>query len=450
MKTFYSSLLFLLISLFPAVAQDITGKWYGRPDIGMMKLRLIFTIEKNGEEYTGTLLSPDQSSREIPVSKITFEDRVLEVTVAPIGMVYKANLKEDNTLEGTLHQMGASFPMNMSREEIVLSRPQEPKPPFPYKVEEITFRNENAGINLRGTLTYPEGQGEYPAVVLVTGSGPQNRDEEIMGHKPFAVIADYLTRKGIAVLRYDERGVGESEGNYGIATISDFAKDASAALTYLKKRKEIDAHKTGVIGHSEGGAVAVILASQNEPSFIITLAGPGVSGRDVMRSQREALFKASGLSDDYIRSYNDALYHAEELIISSEMSLPEMEERLKEVFKGTSLSGHEQKALQQLTAPALMSLLKYDPAIYYGNIQCPVLALNGGKDLQVVPGINLEGFKQIERNGNKKVTTKEYPGLNHIFQTAITGLPSEYGQIEETINPEVLKDMAAWILSIHQ
>lgn len=446
MKTVYVWILLFLFVAVSGMAQDVTGKWYGHANVGAMKLRLVFTIEKEGEAYKGTMLSPDQSSQEIPMDKVAWENGELTASVTRIGFTYKGSLKDDGTLQGVFTQ-GAAFTLNMSRTPFEIKRPQEPVPPFPYKVEEVAFRNEKVNVKLAGTLTMPEIGNKFTAVVMVTGSGPQNRNEELMGHKPFWVIADWLTRQGIAVLRYDERGVGESEGNYSACGIPDFAEDAAAAIAYLKTRKEINPQKIGVIGHSEGGAVAVILAAQRLPAFIVSLAGPGVNGREVMRSQREILFRKSGLTDDYIAQYNESMAKMEDMILDPEMDEPTLKDKLKTMLAGTAPSPEQVEAtIKQLTAPALVSLLRYDPAIYFKDIKCPVLALNGDKDLQVISRPNLEGFKQIAMNGNKQVVTREYPNLNHLFQQSTTGLPTEYSQIEETIHPPVLKDMSEWIL----
>ncbi|MDR2968821.1 MAG: alpha/beta hydrolase [Tannerellaceae bacterium] len=447
MKAFYTGIVLLFVCAFNVSAQDITGKWYGNVDMGGMKLRIIFSIAQSGEGYTGFLLSPDQSSQEIPADIITWKDNQLTMTITQLAFSYKGTLKEDETLEGAISQMGATFPAILSRKPFEVNRPQEPRPPYPYKEEEVTFQNSGAGIKLSGTLTLPNGNGTFPAVILVTGSGSQNRDEEMMGHKPFLVIADYLTRRGIAVLRYDDRGVGRSEGDFEKAFISDFADDAAAAIAFLKSRKEIDPKKTGAIGHSEGGAVVTLLAAKQIPSFIITLAGVGVAGREVLRSQREAIFKASGAQQNYIDSYNATMAKAEDMLLAaSNFDQADMEQQLKTLFAQTPLAGQEKTVLKQLSMPVFRSLLLFDPAVCFKEIRCPVLALNGAKDLQVVPSLNLEGFRKITTNGNKQVTVREYPGLNHLFQTTATGLPTEYNQLEETFSPTVMKDISEWIL----
>jgi pimeloyl-ACP methyl ester carboxylesterase len=448
MKILCSFILFLIIGTNTCFGQDITGKWHGQADFGAMKLRLIFTFVKSGDTYTGTMLSPDQASPEIPITTVTLNNNELNVNITSIGFSYKGKLSQEGMIDGSFSQMGATFPLKLSREEIVINRPQEPKAPYPYKVEEITFYNKKANVKLAGTLTIPEKGTGFPAVVLVTGSGPQNRNEEILGHKPFLVIADYLTRQGIAVLRYDERGVGESGGNYIASNISDFAEDAAVAIGYLETRKEIDPNKIGVAGHSEGGAVAIILASKNIPSFIISLAGPGTDGREIMRTQREAISRLSGIPDSAIVQNNKLLSQIEDAVLTPATETETYKSRIETIVSGTPLAEQAETLTAQMTKPAMISLLRYNPADYFKNVKCPVLALNGEKDVQVISKPSLEGFKQIMANGNKDVTIREYPRLNHLFQTSTTGLPNEYGQIEETFSPDVLNDMAEWILSL--
>ncbi|MDH6533826.1 alpha/beta fold hydrolase [Parabacteroides sp. 52] len=438
----------LIVCLFAAFtslsAQEITGKWYGVADLGVMKLRIHFALEKSGDTYSGTMTSPDQGNTVVPITKVTWDTKELVLEIAPLHFTYKATWKE-GVLDGSFSQMGQSFPLQLSREEVQVKRPQEPKAPLLYKEEEVSFRNEKAGVTLAGTLTIPAKGEKFPAVVMVTGSGAQDRDEKIMGHKPFWVIADYLTRQGILVFRYDERGVGASEGDYTSCGLTDFAADAAAAMAWLKTRKEVDPQRVGIIGHSEGGAVAVLLASQGIPSFVVSLAGPGVNGREVLRSQRDMLFRVSGLTDDYILPYNEAMKKVEDVVLGAATDKETLKEQVKVIVNGTPLAGQEEEIIRQMTTPAILSLLQYDPAVFFKEIQCPVFALNGDKDMQVIAQPNLKGFEQITANGNKAVTIKKYPGLNHLFQTAITGMPTEYGEIEETISPVVLEDMAKWI-----
>lgn len=446
MKKLLSFLTLLVIVATPSMAQDITGKWYGIANAGAMKLRIVFDIRQEAGSYSGVMISPDQSSAELPITSVRFEKDTLSITIDPIHFTYKGVLKPDNTIEGNFTQMGATFKLDLSRQEITVNRPQEPKRPFPYKEENVTFRNDKAGINLGGTITLPQGTGKYPAVILVSGSGAQNRDEELMAHKPFLVLSDYLTRRGIAVLRYDDRGVGESQGEYSTATVQDFATDASAALAYLKTREEIEPTKVGMIGHSEGGMIAFILAARGEPEFIVSMAGAGISGKELLNLQREALGKQSGLSDEYIKQSNQQSTEAMELAAQ----INDIEALEKEIASRFPLLASQAKTVaRQLASPEIISIFQFDPDDYYKDIKCPVLALNGDKDVQVIADPNLNNIqRQLTAQGNKQVTVIKYPGLNHLFQTSKTGMPDEYGQIEETINPVVLEDIGDWILKV--
>lgn len=425
----------------------ITGKWYGSTDVGGFKMRIVFDIAQPDGNYSATMLSPDQTSQEIPVTSITYINNELSIAIANINFKYTGKLNAEGIIEGAFVQNGQSFQLNLAREKIeVAKRLQDPEPPYPYQAEDVTFPNEKAGIKLAGTLTMPNGAAPFSAVVLVSGSGPQNRNEELLGHKPFLVLADYLTRRGIAVLRYDDRGVGESEGNYAQAGISDFATDAEAAMDYLKTRKEINKEKIGIIGHSEGGCIAFMLAAEQKPSFIVSLAGAGVDGQHLLRIQREALFIASGIPEVHIAQFNDYMAQAQTIAIEAKTKT-DIEVGVTELFKGTLMEKQTEPAIEQLSSPEIISFLKYDPAPYFKKINCPVLALNGMKDLQVPCGVNLDAILNgISANGNKQVMTKPYFNLNHLFQTANTGLPSEYGAIEETFNEEALKDIIDWIV----
>lgn len=448
MKLYYPLLAVLLcFATSCSSLSDITGKWYGTADVGSFKMRIMFDIQKEGDAYSGTMLSLDQTSEVKKVSSIKYENDELIIEIQDISFIYNGKLNKPGTIDGSFTQNGQSFKLDLSREEIKREeRFQEPAKPYPYKEEEITFTNPEAGIILAGTLTMPRASGPFTAVVLVSGSGPQNRDEELMGHKPFLVLADYLTRQGIAVLRYDDRGTGKSEGRYNKAGLDDFAMDAEAAIAYLKGRDEINKDKIGIIGHSEGGCVAFMLAARQIPAFVVTLAAPGVDGQRLLHTQREELFKASGIPDVYVAQFNDYMKKAQAFAIEAKSRF-ELEKNITELFTGTPMEKQIAPAITQLSSPEIVSFLKYDPKPYFKAIRCPVLALNGMKDLQVPCGENLSAISEgISANGNKDVTTKPYFNLNHLFQTAGSGLPAEYGSIGETFNEEALKDIADWLL----
>ncbi|MDH6305394.1 pimeloyl-ACP methyl ester carboxylesterase [Parabacteroides sp. PF5-5] len=442
------SFLFLLLILLVtscSAQPDITGKWYGRPDVGGFSMRLTFDISQSDNGYTATMESPDQTAEKIPVTSVTFENNAVNIQIAPIDFAYKGELNKEGIIKGSFTQGGQTFTLDLSRREPEpIERSQTPGQTDAYHTEEVSFMNEKAGIRLAGTLTLPKSSTSFTAVVLVSGSGPQNRDEEIMGHKPFLVLADYLTQRGIAVLRYDDRGVGQSEGDYAKATLDDFASDAQAAVEYLKTRKEINKEKIGIVGHSEGGGIAFKLASEKVPAFIVTMAGVGVDGFSLLRMQRKALFTASNIPEEYINQYNDYMDQAQRLAVEA-TSFFQLRDGITQLFTGTYMEKQIDPAVKQLSSPEIVSFLKYDPSPYFKKISCPILALNGMNDLQVPCSENLSAILE-GLSTNKEVTTKPYFGLNHLFQTSNSGLPAEYAQIEETINPEVLKDIADWLL----
>ena len=439
-------ILFIFGALFlvlGAYAQDFAGFWHGLAQVGPQTLRITFDLKNSDGTWSGAMQSPDQSPQWIPMSGVAAAGDTLKIQIAPIGFSYTGVLN-GGMIRGTFTQTGNTFPLDLARDEVVLNRPQEPKPPYPYAVEEVKFSNHVAGITLVGTLTSPADGGACPVVILVSGTGAQDRDETIATHRPFAVIADYLTRRGIAVLRCDDRGTGESEGNYALATIQDFATDTEAAIEYIKTRKRFSAAPLGIIGHSQGGMVALMLAAGGKADFIVTLAGPGVDGRKLLEMQQIAIVKASGAPDSFLVPYSRKMHEAVSAILRLE-NRAELRDTLTTLFAGTSLEGSAETIVAQLATPEIRSFLRFDPAVYFPAVKCPVLALNGEKDLQVPAGPNLDGF----RNGlkhNEKATIRSCSGLNHLFQTATTGLPAEYGTIEETFSPLVLQEMADWIL----
>ena len=448
MKRYY----LLLISLFCIISlcrpqSGAIGKWYGTADVGGFKLRIAFDIQKSEEGYSANMQSLDQSAGTIPATLIRFEKGELLIEISTINFVYNGKMNNSEMIEGAFIQAGQSFKLDLSRKESNTREcPQEPELPYPYKVEEVTFINTNANIKLSGTLTLPKTSGTYTSVILVSGSGPQNRDEELMGHKPFLVLADYLTRQGIAVLRYDDRGTGMSEGDYRYAGLEDFASDTEAGIAYLKTREEIDKNKIGIIGHSEGGCVAFILAAKQAPSFVVTLAAPGVDGQRLLHTQRAELFKASDVAPENIAQINDYMRQAQNIAIKA-TSRFELEKNIADLFIGTPMENQTTPVIEQLSSPEIVSILKYDPKADFEKIHCPVFALNGAKDLQVPYKENLSAIRKgITANGNKEVTTKFYDNLNHLFQTAETGLPAEYEAISETFNEKALKDIANWLL----
>jgi len=354
--------------------------------------------------------------------------------------------------------------MDLSKEKIEkekIVRSQEPTGPFPYYSEDVKFENNVDKISLAGTLTLPKKEGVFPVVILISGSGPQDRNEELMGHKPFLVLADHLTRKGIAVLRFDDRGTAESTGNFKTATSVDFARDVESAVKYLQTRKEINKKQIGLIGHSEGGIIApMVAAASKDIHFIVLLAGTGIRGDQLLLLQQELIGKASGISDadlqktkainkgvfDIILKSNNDQSLKNELTTYLGRSMKDIPESVKPA--GMNENDYVKLQVNQLTIPWMNYFIKYDPAPTLEKVRCPVLAINGEKDLQVPAKINLEAIGYaLKKGGNKKVTTKILPGLNHLFQECTTGSPSEYAKIEQTFSPVALDEITNWILN---
>lgn len=438
-------------------AQDISGTWHGKLSIPTGSLTIVFHISHTEQgAYVTTLDSPDQGANGIKTQTTSFNDSTLIIQIPVIHASYKGKLNSDNTINGTFTQ-GMPLPLNLKKGEASRpKRPQEPQPPFPYRSEEVTVRNERDGINLAGTLTLPEKGTKFPAVVMVTGSGAQNRDEEIMGHKPFFVIADYLTRNGIAVLRCDDRGTAASQGTHATATNEDFATDTEAMVNYLRSRKEINAKKIGIIGHSAGGIIAFIVAKK-DPSiaFVVSLAGAGVRGDSLMLKQVELISKSQGMPDAVWQGMKPSIRNRYAILQQTDKTPEELQKELyadvtktmsPEQLKDLNTIQQLSAQISSMTSPWYLHFMRYDPGQDLKKLKCPVLALNGKKDIQVDAVMNLTAIqKRITGNGNKNVTVKAYPNLNHLFQTCEKGTLTEYGQLEETINPEVLKDIIEWI-----
>ena len=444
--------------------QEISGSWYGILKFSGTQLRVNFNVSHSSDGYSATMDSPDQGVSGIAVSKTSFQDSVLKFEVAGAGITFEGKLCPGDSIPGTFKQGGHEAPLTISRKRIEVpkaARPQEPKKPYPYYTEDVQFPNKEGNFDLAGTLTMPNKTGVFPAVILITGSGPQNRDEEILGHKPFLVIADYLTRNGIAVLRCDDRGTNESKGVFSTATSLDFSTDVEAALDFLLSRKEIDKSKIGLVGHSEGGLIAPMVAvRRKEVSFIVLLAGPGISGQRILLLQEALIGKVSGESEDAIRDLTSRSKEAYTLVTQTQNS-DTLKSRLTTYFNNrlkadtmfAKAAGPDPRSfvasqVNGLAAPWMRYFIQYDPAPTLEKVKCPVLALDGSKDLQVPPQIDLAAIKTaLEKGGNKEVTTIELPNLNHLFQECTTGSPTEYTQIEQTFSPVALNEMTKWIIS---
>ena len=450
MRTILLALSLLLIGslcLAQAPASPVAGAWEGAIDTGAVRLRIGVAITAQPDGKLSAMMdSPDQGAYGLPLSDVTFADGVLKFVLQRANGAFEGRLNAAGTeIAGTWTQGGA-LPLVLKKVEKLtrLNRPQEPKPPFPYRSEPVAIVNAAGRVVLDGTLTVPEGKGPFPAVVLITGSGPQNRDEEIFGHKPFLVLADHLTRRGIAVLRYDDRGVGKSTGSFASATSEDFAGDAWTAWQTLSARPEIDAKRLGLLGHSEGGLIAPMLAaSHGEIAFVVMLAGTGVTGEQVMLAQAAAIMKASGAPAETIAANTD-LQKQVFAILREETSMARIVERLGAIPAGSKEASAA--LVKQSASPWLRFFATYDPAPALAKVRCPVLAIAGERDLQVLSAQNLPAIgAALAQGGNQNHTVLELPGLNHLFQSARTGLPTEYAQIEETMASAALDTITTWI-----
>ena len=453
-------LLFVLLT-GSAFSQGIEGDWYGDIDISAMKLSFILHISSENDSYKSSLDIPMQKALGIPMTNTSFTENEIIITSKELGGEFKGQLK-DEIFTGTFSQNGGVYPFSMSKVMKVEKqqlRPQEPKPKFSYKIQEVAFKNDIDKVKLAGTLTLPTGRGPFPAVVLVSGSGPQDRNSEILGHKSFWVIADYLTKNGIAVLRYDDRGVGGSDGDFNQGTTDNFARDASAAVNFLRTNKKIDQSKIGIIGHSEGGTIAPIVASNPliKVDFIIMLAGTAIPGAEILMKQQELIAAISGAPEEEIVSNSQmslAIFqflreNIESKTLKSDMSLfleTYLIENETNLPEGFTIKKMAEFVTSSYTTPWMMNFLFFDPQYALLNTKCPILALNGSNDLQVVAEDNLKMIEKLaQQSGNENVTTIKLDGLNHLFQHSDTGSPEEYGQIEETFAPEVLSMMKNFV-----
>ena len=465
MKRFLVSLCLSCFSLL-TFAQEISGDWNALLNVGGQKLPVIFHITEAEGAYSGTLDSPKQNAFGMPMNAVTYTDSTLHIELAQLRITYDGALV-DGEFTGTFKQGGIEVPLNLSRGEataVEFIRPQEPKAPFPYIEEEVSFTNPNGGHVLSGTLTMPKslmrGKTKYPAVILITGSGPQDRNEELLGHKPFLVLADYLTRQGIAVLRYDDRGTAESKGVFEGATSLDFSYDAEAAMEYLLTRSDIHPDKIGFAGHSEGGFIAPMIAARNKKvGFIALLAGLGQPGDELLLEQGYLIGKAQGLPAAELQENRIAQetifgiikeHYGDTPLIKEKVStyMKEMLEKNPEAIpEGSSVEDLMKQQMSTITGEWFQYLIVTDPTPNLEKVSCPVLAINGSLDLQVPPKENLGGIEMsLKKGGNNDVTILEIPNLNHLFQTTETGNPAEYATLEETFSPIALKIIGDWIL----
>lgn len=454
---------FLIGSLFAQPGSGFAGTWNGKLQFPGQQLRLVLHLELDEEgAWKASLDSPDQGAFGMPADSVRISGDSVLVTMTDIRAEY-AGVKKGETIQGTFSQGGMRFKLELGREAIAgPARPQTPQPPFPYREDSVVFFSGPDSIRLAGTLTLPEGPGPFPAAILITGSGPQDRNEMLFSHQPFWVIADHFTRQGIAVLRYDERGVGESSGDFSAATSLDFSHDAEAAFDFLLKDARIDSKKIGLVGHSEGGLVApMVAARRTEVAFAILMAGPGLPGMEVIVGQEAKMLTGRGVSQETIRHWEQTKALAFAWLDKTrgeEDFSDSVDAHAAEILKPLTVSDRMAlgvrpdqlgKELGPIASPWFRYFLAYDPIPTLKAVKCPILALNGDKDVQVLPDENMGPIEAVLREqGEPRSLAKRYPELNHLFQTAKTGMPEEYGQIEETIAPEVLADMSAWILGL--
>lgn len=445
----------------------LAGHWQGtlKPSpVAELRLALEITNAASGQP-AGVLVSLDQGNARMPLTTLSERAGAVRFEAASVAGVFEGRFNADSSeLAGDWSQGGGQLPLVFKRLAAApsLARPQEPKPPFPYEVEEVVVENAAAGIKLAGTLTLPRGAGPHPAVVFITGSGPQDRDQAIMGHRPFFVLADHLTRADIAVLRCDDRGVGKSTGDFALATASDFVEDTLAQVAFLQARTGIDPKRIGLLGHSEGGLIAPRVAGQApEVAFIVLLAGPGVPSEELLVRQARDLARVMGASEEVMAS-NAALQRDIFRVVRTEPDDARAETAVRKLITDQIAAlTVEQRALlglsdamvegqvRQVLTPWFRDFLAYDPRPALRKVKCPVLALCGDKDVQVAAEENLAAIREaLAAGGNARVKVQTLPGLNHLFQACQTGAVAEYSQIEETFNPAAMKVITDWIREV--
>jgi len=463
MKTIIVLVIVFTLSIASTFSQDITGNWNGEAKRGEKLITFVFKIEQENSTYSTTMDVPTFRVSGIKPSTTTFTDGTLIINGANVGMHYEGIFNIDTQqFEGTYKEGGVELVLYLKRGAIKITdsrRPQEPVKPYPYYEEEVLFKNTEAKIELAGTLTLPSKNGNFPVAILISGSGPQDRDESFMGHKPFLVLADHLTKQGIGVLRFDDRGHGASTGDFGKATTEDFSKDVLSAITYLKTRNDVDVKRIGLIGHSEGGIIAPLAANNSKDvAFMVLLASTGISGTELSVMQSKTL-RQFPVKDEVAYEKNTRKAIA---IVTSNKSESEIKEELTNHYNTffrpilTSLNVPEEKInlfiesqLKTSLQPWSRYFLQYNPADEIEKVQIPVLSLNGSKDTQVNAKINQEGIRNaLIKGGNKDYKIVELENLNHFFQECETGKMDEYRKIEQTFSPKGLKEISNWILKI--
>jgi uncharacterized protein len=443
-----------LLLISPAMSQPVSeldGDWDGAlVTPAGIKPRMSLHVESHDGATSVTLVSIDEGNAKVPITAITRAGNSVSFDTPVVPGFFRGTISGDgNSIAGTLKP---DLPLTFTRRAVgavapaARKRPQEPKPPFPYRSEDVSFAGPG-GITLAGTLTTPQGAGPFSAVVLVQGSGPHDRDENVLGHKPFLVLADALTRRGIAVMRADKRGVGKSTGNYATATSEDFADDTQATVVYLRTLKTIDPRKIGLIGHSEGGLIAPMVAVKDPGiAFIVLMAGTGLKGEDILLMQQRLILQEMGKSPEVLDKKAETARKIYEAAREGK-DTDDAKTRVTAVLVASGMPAEQATAKAAVpSTPWFRFFLDYDPVPMLRQVKCPVLAIDGSLDLQVPPKEDLAAIKAA-LTGTRDVTVTELPGLNHLFQTAKTGALSEYDEIEETIAPAVLVLIGDWIVA---
>jgi uncharacterized protein len=432
------------------------GIWQGALETNGMRFRLQLHISHGGQGQLAAVLdSIDQGINGFPATNVTENDSAIHFDLPPVQGIYNGTLNANGTaITGSLRQSDSSATLNFTRSDRILPlrRPQTPAKPYPYREEEVVFPNAKAGILVSGTITVPRGPGPFAAAILLAGSGPLDRDEADSGHRPFLVLADHLTRKGIAVLRYDKRGIGKTTGDYENATTADFASDAEVALTFLRNHNQIDGHRIGLIGHSEGGVIAPMIASRSsDVAWLVLLAGPATKGAETLLLQSDLIARAAGMNDEQVAKSLDFDRRAY-MLVREEKNRSVLENKLEDLVKMSGLGpamplGVLQRQIHWTSSPWFRYFLDYDPVPALQKTKCPILALSGEKDLQVPPKENLPLLKEaLKSGGNNDYQVIELSGVNHVFQHCYMGLPGESRAIEETFAPEALSVISTWVL----
>lgn len=442
------------------------GMWEGTLKAGVADVRMVFHISAGDKDTLKAVLEMVEQQSSVPAGEVELLGDTVKIKIKEAHAMYEGVLVNDTTLQGAWKQIGVSIPMHLKKVDKITYpvRPQTPVPPFSYKSEDIEYFNGDNSIKYAGTITIPPGKGPFPAAILITGSGQQNRDETMAGHQPFAVIADHLTKQGFVILRVDDRGIGGTTGDVKNATTADFAKDVMVGLDYLKKRPEVNAKKLGMIGHSEGGMIAAMVgAERKDIDFIIFLAAPGIKITELMVEQNQAVLAKSGMPSKYVTAYASLYRKLIETIVTSNTAqvrenLTAVVDKWRDTTDKTAVisttrifnSKTRDEFVNQFATLAenawFSYFFRFDPVPYLEKLSGKILALNGSQDVQVVSASNLAGIKEaLKKSKAKTVDVIELPGMNHLFQTCKDCSLVEYGRLDETFSPIALQKMSEWL-----